>query len=123
MTANAIAAMRASPIATRPLARARTSRIEPFIAASARCRLDHCLQIVKQLASVIALLIGLFDPIVGNNLQQGLPTLEFCRRESLDGLAFLLGVLAAAFVSGLPRPADQCRAGFAARPHQGRLIL
>src|SRR5947207_4295226 len=95
MTANATAAMRARPIATRPLARARTSRIEPFIAASARCRLDHCLQIIKQLASVIALLIGLFDPIVGNDLQQGLPTLKFFRLESLYGMAFLLGVFAA----------------------------
>src|SRR5260370_40485609 len=123
MPAKAMAAMRANQFAPRPFARASESMIEPFTAASARGRVDHRLQIVEQLAPVIALLLDLLDPVFGHDLQQGLPALELGGRRGLDRLASALGVVPAVFVGGLPRFADQRPAGLAARLPPRRLVF
>src|SRR5438045_9694317 len=89
MIARATAARRASQSEARPFARARASRNE-FIAASARGLLDHGLQVVEQFAPVITLLVELLDPVVRQDLQQRLPSLELGARGGLDGVPLLL---------------------------------
>src|SRR5438477_378424 len=122
MIARATAARRASQSEARPFARARASRNE-FIAASARGLLDHGLQVVEQFAPVITLLVDLLDPVVRHDLQQRLPFLELGGRGRLDGVTLFLGVVAAVLIPVLPGLAEQCRAGFAARLQQCRLVF
>src|SRR5437763_9596399 len=122
MIARATAARRASQSEARPFARARASRNE-FIAASARGLLDHGLQVVEQFAPVITLLVDLLDPVVRHDLHQRLPFLELGGCGCLDGVTLFLGVVAAVLIPVLPGLAEQCRAGFAARLQQCRLVF